>query len=412
MVIGSALHHVTIRIRRLEKATWMAIRTACAGRIGSLLELRQGRVPDDIAEVVTDRGSGLFPQPDDIVASCECEDGTTMCKHAAAVLSGIGSRLDESPELVFLPRRADETELTAAEAARSRDAVTAGGLEPCGTRGEVASKEADSRPPNALGAAESTESLSAPTSTDSAAPSRQVKKTLTYRPPAPTDARRRPAPTDLTVEVAGFVPTGEMVADLREQCECSVAEFAELIQVTPTTVRRWEAAPGAVNLHVRRHAAGDPSSRRPGFPCEPACYRSGLTSWRATSIGAPSQRLPSMRISSSFRVSSTVTTVPVMPSRSDGQTTRTRDPTGTAAPTVLNTVIGFRRPFSRDILCNAIAVADATQTSATPSTETVEMLLKRRPHARLPANETRPHQRFAPSIVQGFTSPHKALTRR
>ena len=249
MVIGSALYRVTIRIRRLERATWMAIRTVCAGRIGSLLEFRQGRLSDDIAEVVTDRDSGLFPQPDDIVASCECGDGTAMCKHAAAVLSGIGSRLDESPELLFLLRGVDETELIAAEAARSHDTVAAGGFEPCATQGAAASK-ADSRPPNALRAVESRVSLSAPTSTHSAASSLPVKKTLTYRPPAPTDARRRPAPTALSVEAPGFVPTGEMVADLREQCGCSVAEFAELIQVTPTTVRRWEATPGALNLHA------------------------------------------------------------------------------------------------------------------------------------------------------------------
>ena len=248
MVIGSALYHVSVRVRRLEAAAWMAIRAACAGRVGSVLELRQGRLPDDIAEMVTDRGSGLFPQPGDIVASCECEDGTTMCKHAAAVLSGIGSRLDESPELLFLLCGVDETELIAAEAARSRGTVAAGGLEPGATRDAAASKAADSRP--ASGPAESRAFVSAPPPTDTAAPSRQVKKTLTYRPPAPTAARRRPTPSDLASEAAGFVPTGGMVADVREQCGCSVAEFAELIQVTPTTVRRWEATRGPLNLHA------------------------------------------------------------------------------------------------------------------------------------------------------------------
>ncbi len=250
MVIGSALHHVTIRVRRLEAAAWMAMRTACAGRVGSLLELRAGRVPDDVAEVVTDRGSGLFPQPVDIVASCDCGDTTVLCKHAAAVLWGIGSRLDERPELLFLLRGVDESELIAAEAALSRDSAAAAGLEPGATRGAAASKSADSRPLNAPRPAESTASLSAPPPAGSTAPSRPVKKTLTYRPPGPADARRRPAPSDLAGEAAGFVPTGAMVADLREQCGCSVAEFADLIQVTPATVRRWETTPGRLNLHA------------------------------------------------------------------------------------------------------------------------------------------------------------------
>ena len=250
MVIGSALHHVALRVRRLEAAAWMAMRTACAGRVGSLLELREGRVPDEVAEVVTDRDSGLFPQPGNIVASCDCGDGTTLCKHAAAVLWGIGSRLDEGPESLFLLRGVDETELLAPEPALSRDAAAAGGLDSGATPGAAAWKSADSKPLHAPGPAESKASLSTSPPTGSAAPSRPVKKTLTFRPPGPTDARRRAAPSDLAGEAAGFVPTGDMVADLREQCGCSVAEFADLIQVTPTTVRRWETTPGRLHLHA------------------------------------------------------------------------------------------------------------------------------------------------------------------
>ena len=34
-----------------------------------------------------------------------------MCKHIAAVLYGVGARLDENPELLFRLRAVDETEL-------------------------------------------------------------------------------------------------------------------------------------------------------------------------------------------------------------------------------------------------------------------------------------------------------------
>jgi uncharacterized Zn finger protein len=34
-----------------------------------------------------------------------------MCKHVAAALYGVGARLDEKPELLFVLRRADHTEL-------------------------------------------------------------------------------------------------------------------------------------------------------------------------------------------------------------------------------------------------------------------------------------------------------------
>ena len=250
MVIGSALYQVSLRIRRLDTAAWTAITAACAGRIGSLLELRQGRLSEDVAEVVTHRDRGMFPQPGEIVASCECGDTTTLCKHAAAVLSGIGSRLDESPERLFLLRGVDETELIAGEAARSCDPVATGGVEPVVANG-TAANAAESRPLNVPGAASSKAlPASPPTSTDSATSSRPVKKTLTYRPPVPTAAGRPRASSDPADEAAGFVPTGEMVADLRAQCGCPVAEFADLIQVTPTTVRRWESTAGHLNLHA------------------------------------------------------------------------------------------------------------------------------------------------------------------
>lgn len=74
------------------------------------------------------------------------------------------------------------------------------------------------------------------------------------------------------------------------------------------------------------------------------------TSSIAPSIGAPSQRLPSMRISSSFRLLSTAMTVPVIPSRSYGQTMRTRDPTDTAAPAVSSTVVGVAPDLSPECM--------------------------------------------------------------
>jgi len=59
------------------------------------------------------QGNGLFPEPLEIRFSCSCPDSASMCKHVAAVLYGIGSRLDEEPELLFRLRCVDERELMA-----------------------------------------------------------------------------------------------------------------------------------------------------------------------------------------------------------------------------------------------------------------------------------------------------------
>ena len=248
MVVGSALYHVSIRIRRLENPAWAAIRRACAGRIGSVPDLHEGLLPDDVAAAITDRDAGLFPQPGEIVPSCECEDRATMCKHAAAVLSGVGSRLDDSPELLFLLRGVNEVELISSEPAPAGDRAAAGTPELDMRNGATANGTALTR----LAADESTafksSSAESPSATDTATPPRRVKKTLTYRPPIPAAGLPLAAPAG---DEVSFEPTGELVAELRERCGCSIAEFADLLQVTPTSVRRWENTAGALNLHAR-----------------------------------------------------------------------------------------------------------------------------------------------------------------
>jgi len=64
-------------------------------------------------KVVSDRTNGLFPQPGEIELKCSCPDWATMCKHVAAVLYGVGARLDQNPELLFALRKVDHNALIA-----------------------------------------------------------------------------------------------------------------------------------------------------------------------------------------------------------------------------------------------------------------------------------------------------------
>ncbi len=132
MVVGSDLYHVVVRIRKLGKAAWKAIRVECAGRVGSVLELLQGRLSDHVLRVVTDPARGLFPKPGEITLTCDCPDWAVMCKHAAAVLYGVGSRLDERPELLFRLRDVDAEDLVVGDMAlpdaAAGDDVLAGDL--------------------------------------------------------------------------------------------------------------------------------------------------------------------------------------------------------------------------------------------------------------------------------------------
>jgi uncharacterized Zn finger protein len=113
MVAGSDLYKVKATIAPVKAARWKAICRDCAGTIDSLVELLQGRLAKGVMDRVCREGDGLFPAPGEIKLSCSCPDWADMCKHVAAVLYGIGARLDQTPQLLFVLRGVDENQLLA-----------------------------------------------------------------------------------------------------------------------------------------------------------------------------------------------------------------------------------------------------------------------------------------------------------
>jgi uncharacterized Zn finger protein len=111
LVQGSELYEVKVTIAPLAKERWTGIVDACAGKIDSLVELLQGKLSRGVMEVVTHHDTGLFPAPAQIEMSCSCPDWATMCKHVAAALYGVGARLDQKPELLFVLREVDHLAL-------------------------------------------------------------------------------------------------------------------------------------------------------------------------------------------------------------------------------------------------------------------------------------------------------------
>ena len=106
-------YRVEIQIQPLSARVWESIKKTCAGRIESLQELAEGKFPQALADLFTAKGSGLFPAPKEIAFACSCPDWAYMCKHVAAVLYGIGARLDEEPALFFALRGISGEELVA-----------------------------------------------------------------------------------------------------------------------------------------------------------------------------------------------------------------------------------------------------------------------------------------------------------
>jgi uncharacterized Zn finger protein len=113
LVSGSSIYEVKVTVAPVAPAHWGAICRDCAGAIDSLVELLQGRFSKAVMTRLCEEKIGLFPSPKEVLFTCSCPDWASMCKHVAAVLYGIGARLDQQPELLFTLRQVDQQDLIA-----------------------------------------------------------------------------------------------------------------------------------------------------------------------------------------------------------------------------------------------------------------------------------------------------------
>lgn len=111
LVSGTEIYRVEVDIAVAEPPRWKAICRDCAGSVGSIVELLQGKLSKNVMERVCREADGLFPAPAEIEMSCSCPDWAEMCKHVAATLYGVGARLDSDPDLLFTLRDVDRVEL-------------------------------------------------------------------------------------------------------------------------------------------------------------------------------------------------------------------------------------------------------------------------------------------------------------
>lgn len=113
LVAGSSLYKTNITVAALPGKQWQDISADCAGSIDTLVELLQGRLSDAVMRRICQPANGLFPAPKELKFDCSCPDWADMCKHVAAVLYGVGARLDAQPELLFTLRKVDAQALVA-----------------------------------------------------------------------------------------------------------------------------------------------------------------------------------------------------------------------------------------------------------------------------------------------------------
>ncbi len=251
-VCGSELYSVTISIKPLAARKWQAVKKRCAGQIGSLLELLQGRLSEKVMAVVTDRANGLFPGVQEIELKCSCPDWAEMCKHVAAVLYGVGVRLDEQPELLFLLREVDHQELI------DTDVTVAVGAKQAGSTRHLAEGDLAglfgiefTEEPVATPAPRRKKEASVAGKSGSASSRRATGKTGRKKEKPPSTAARQ----ETAAAADGDAVTGAAVAELRAFFGMSQSEFARLLGVSVPSVWNWEKKSGPLNLQARTLAS-------------------------------------------------------------------------------------------------------------------------------------------------------------
>jgi len=218
IVSGSDLYNITIEINKLNEKKWSSIKKKCSGKINSLLELLQGKLSSSVMSVVTDRKTGIFPSPKQIHMDCDCPDWAGLCKHLAAVLYGIGVRLDDCPELLFRLRGVDHEQLvdTDINIKTSRKQSSKRALAKDDLAG-IFDIELDEMP---------------------APRKKAVKKTVRKKTAKKTIANACPE-------------TGTAVCRLRKSFDLTPSEFARLLGVSETSINNWENRKGKLNLQNR-----------------------------------------------------------------------------------------------------------------------------------------------------------------
>ena len=257
MVMGSRCYIQIIRIDPLPAKRWAAIKQRCQGKVGSLVELLQGKLSDEVMAIVTDRTEGLFPEPKSIQLDCNCPDWAGLCKHLAAILYGLGARLDSAPELLFKLRGVDHEELIAPDpsalvvpSASRRRTLDASALS------EVFDIELEEvEPPQPV----KRTTRKTPARKVARKQSRKVPRKVPKKVPRKRSrtASRKSGNTAGPGEslLADFYPSGALVELLRLELDLTRSELAERLGVSPQTVANWEKRTGRLNLHPRTHHA-------------------------------------------------------------------------------------------------------------------------------------------------------------
>jgi len=103
IVLGSKIqpYHVNITVEPLSEKNWIIIQNLYDGRLELFEKILDNQFPKEMADIFTNKPTGLLPSKKEISFHCSCADHVTLCKHAAVALYAFGAKVDGDPKLLF-----------------------------------------------------------------------------------------------------------------------------------------------------------------------------------------------------------------------------------------------------------------------------------------------------------------------
>ena len=100
-------YRININITPFTEMEIKSFEDKCRNNFESVEDFINGKFPDSFKESFTSSSLNLFPKVREMKFSCSCPDWAMLCKHVAAVLYGIGRKLDDDPMLLLRLRGID-----------------------------------------------------------------------------------------------------------------------------------------------------------------------------------------------------------------------------------------------------------------------------------------------------------------
>jgi uncharacterized Zn finger protein len=115
-------YRVRLRLPELTDEEWERVAEVLAAEVRHAAALVDGRLPEDVDDLLRDVDVSLFPHPGELETSCSCPDVANPCKHAAAVHYVLADSIDADPFLLTALRGRDRDDLLAViQAARAAE---------------------------------------------------------------------------------------------------------------------------------------------------------------------------------------------------------------------------------------------------------------------------------------------------